>query len=222
MANSAQDSGLLSGIRVVEAATMVMVPSVGAVLADYGAEVIKIEPLEGDLNRRGHHIPGMPIHARLRVLLPARQPRQAQHRARPQGAGGARHRAPAGRARRRVPHQPPPEVARAASVSPGPSCRRSTRASIYAHGTGFGDAGEEIDKPGFDSVCYWSRSGDGGEHVPDWRAGCGSLGYGTGDHPTGMALFSRGADGAVRARAQRQGHAGVRARCSRAAPGRTR
>ena len=40
---------------------MVMVPSVGAVLADYGAQVVKIEPLEGDLNRRGHRIPGMPI-----------------------------------------------------------------------------------------------------------------------------------------------------------------
>ena len=56
------EPGLLSGMRVVEAASMIMVPSTGAVLADYGAQVVKIEPLEGDLNRRGHHIPGMPIH----------------------------------------------------------------------------------------------------------------------------------------------------------------
>ena len=55
-------AGLLQGIRVVEAASMIMVPSVGALLADYGAEVIKIEPPEGDLNRRGHHTPGMPVH----------------------------------------------------------------------------------------------------------------------------------------------------------------
>jgi crotonobetainyl-CoA:carnitine CoA-transferase CaiB-like acyl-CoA transferase len=32
---------------VVEAASMVMVPSVGAALADYGAQVIKLEPIEG-------------------------------------------------------------------------------------------------------------------------------------------------------------------------------
>ena len=51
------EKGLLSGIRVLEAASMIMVPSVGAALADYGAEVIKLEPIEGDLNRRGHHIP---------------------------------------------------------------------------------------------------------------------------------------------------------------------
>ena len=53
---------ILSGLRVVEAASMIMVPSVGAALADYGAEVVKLEPLEGDLNRRGHRIPGMPVH----------------------------------------------------------------------------------------------------------------------------------------------------------------
>jgi crotonobetainyl-CoA:carnitine CoA-transferase CaiB-like acyl-CoA transferase len=35
---------LLSGIRVVEAANMVYVPCVGAVMADFGAEVIKVEP----------------------------------------------------------------------------------------------------------------------------------------------------------------------------------
>ena len=48
------EAGLLSGIRVLEAASMIMVPSVGAIMADYGAEVVKLEPLEGDLNRRGH------------------------------------------------------------------------------------------------------------------------------------------------------------------------
>jgi hypothetical protein len=36
----APQAGLLSGIRVVEAASMMLVPSVGAALADYGAQVI--------------------------------------------------------------------------------------------------------------------------------------------------------------------------------------
>ena len=70
MALSSQEAGLLTGIRVLEAASMIMVPSVGAVLADYGAEVIKLQPIEGDLNRRGHQIPGMPVHDYEYCFLP--------------------------------------------------------------------------------------------------------------------------------------------------------
>ncbi|HTQ78130.1 MAG TPA: CaiB/BaiF CoA-transferase family protein [Burkholderiales bacterium] len=42
----------LDGVRVVEFAHMVMGPSCGLVLADLGAEVVKVEPLEGDNTRR--------------------------------------------------------------------------------------------------------------------------------------------------------------------------
>jgi len=42
----------LEGLKVVEFAHMVMGPSCGLVLADLGAEVIKVEPLEGDNTRR--------------------------------------------------------------------------------------------------------------------------------------------------------------------------
>src|SRR3990167_6550481 len=40
------------GVRVVEFAHMVMGPSCGLVLADLGAEVIKVEPPAGDNTRR--------------------------------------------------------------------------------------------------------------------------------------------------------------------------
>jgi crotonobetainyl-CoA:carnitine CoA-transferase CaiB-like acyl-CoA transferase len=46
---------LLEGVRVVEFAHMVMGPSCGMMLADLGAEVIKVEPLEGDNTRRLEH-----------------------------------------------------------------------------------------------------------------------------------------------------------------------
>src|SRR5688572_29347767 len=50
---SQKDSVLpLEGVRVVEFAHMVMGPSCGLVLADLGAEVIKVEPLAGDNTRR--------------------------------------------------------------------------------------------------------------------------------------------------------------------------
>ena len=42
----------LAGLRVVEFTHMVMGPSCGMILADLGAEVIKVEPLKGDNTRR--------------------------------------------------------------------------------------------------------------------------------------------------------------------------
>ena len=59
---------------------------------------------------------------------------------------------------------------------------------IYAHLTGYGDAGEDADDPAFDALAYWARSGlmmsvtgaDGSPSAP--RPGMG-------DHPTSMSLF---------------------------------
>ena len=42
----------LRGLRVVEFTHMVMGPTCGMVLADMGAEVIKVEPIDGDGTRR--------------------------------------------------------------------------------------------------------------------------------------------------------------------------
>ena len=48
----------LSGIRVIEFSHMVMGPTCGMILADFGAEVIKVEPPEGDRTR---NLPGLGI-----------------------------------------------------------------------------------------------------------------------------------------------------------------
>lgn len=42
----------LSGIRVIEFSHMVMGPSVGLILADLGADVVKVEPIGGDKTRK--------------------------------------------------------------------------------------------------------------------------------------------------------------------------
>jgi crotonobetainyl-CoA:carnitine CoA-transferase CaiB-like acyl-CoA transferase len=47
-----QGEAPLHGLKVVEFTHMVMGPSVGVILADLGAEVIKVEPLDGDATRR--------------------------------------------------------------------------------------------------------------------------------------------------------------------------
>src|SRR4051812_12638089 len=53
---------LLADLRVVGVATMGVAPAACAILADFGAEVIKIEPPgTGDLNRHYHKLPGMPV-----------------------------------------------------------------------------------------------------------------------------------------------------------------
>ena len=43
--------GALSGIRVIDAATMVAGPLAAAMLGDCGADVIKVEPMSGDESR---------------------------------------------------------------------------------------------------------------------------------------------------------------------------
>ena len=56
----------LQGIRVIEFAQMVAAPSAALLLADYGADVVKVEPPEGDNARRllsaaATHLPVSPI-----------------------------------------------------------------------------------------------------------------------------------------------------------------
>ncbi len=45
---------LLNGIRIIEVGAVVLGPYAGQILADLGAEVIKVEPLEGDIARDAH------------------------------------------------------------------------------------------------------------------------------------------------------------------------
>jgi crotonobetainyl-CoA:carnitine CoA-transferase CaiB-like acyl-CoA transferase len=60
-ATDKNSTGPLAGVRIVDMTTVIMGPYATSILADYGADVIKVEPISGDVMRYGGHMrnPGM-------------------------------------------------------------------------------------------------------------------------------------------------------------------
>jgi formyl-CoA transferase len=180
-------TAVLADIRVVEVGTMVFAPSACAILADFGAEVIKVEPPgKGDLNRHYHTLPGMPV-SDLSYTF------QADNRNKKSVAIDVKTAAGYEILTRLV--------ARADVFATNYRLSALNRLKltyddlksiqprlIYALGTAFGEEGSERDKPGYDAVTYWSRSAIESQVFPvdGWL---GPFPYGSGDHPSGTALF---------------------------------
>jgi formyl-CoA transferase len=59
---------------------------------------------------------------------------------------------------------------------------------IYAQATGYGEQGEEIEKPGFDMTAFWARSGLM-DAVHDAMSDPALSVAGMGDHPSAMIVF---------------------------------
>jgi crotonobetainyl-CoA:carnitine CoA-transferase CaiB-like acyl-CoA transferase len=182
------DRLLLDGIRVVELATFVFGPAAGTVLGDFGAEVIHIEhPQIGDAYRHLPQLRPLPECAENYCwVLTARGKKSI--------ALDVRH--PDGRT---VAH----ELVRRADVfitnlHPSVLEKLGMRYEdvadqnprlVYAHATGYGDRGDESEKPGYDATAWWARSGlmdavrpSGGEYALATAA--------MGDHPSSMALVA--------------------------------
>jgi formyl-CoA transferase len=178
---------VLSGVRVVELATVVFVPSTGTVMSDFGAEVIKIEPPGGgDIYRRFHELPAMPdCEIDYCWQLDGRNKKSVVLDLKTEEGREAAYRVI--------------ETADVFTTNCHPSVleklgmtwellRSRNRRLVFAHGTGFGTDGREVEKPGYDMVCYWSRSGLEGTMFP-LEGELGPITCGSGDHPTGMTLF---------------------------------
>ncbi len=178
---------ILENLRVIEVDTMVFAPSAGVVMADFGAEVIKVEPPKGDLHRYGHLNPGMPeseipyafqvenrnkksIVLNLKMEEGRKVLRELVARA---DVFLTNYR---GRALKKL------QMAYEDFQDLNPRL-------IYAYGSGYGEEGPEADKAGYDAVCYWARSGLEAQIFPmnDWL---GSIPYGAGDRPSGMNLLT--------------------------------
>jgi crotonobetainyl-CoA:carnitine CoA-transferase CaiB-like acyl-CoA transferase len=184
----AESKHILESLLVIEVDSMVFAPVAGAVLADYGAEVIKVEaPGYGDIHRYGHQLPGMPV---------SEIPYTFQVENRNKKSVVLNLKLEEGRniLRRLV------EKADIFITNYRASALRKLQMTyedfkelnprlIYAYGSGYGEQGPEADKPGYDMVCYWARSGLEAQMFPmnDWL---GPIPYGSGDRPSGMNLLT--------------------------------
>lgn len=183
-----EPANLLSGIRVIDCGTYIAGPAAATIMADFGAEVIKIErPPHGDPYRYLSTIPGMPLSEHLFCwILDGRNRKSLALNLEDDAARDALLKL-VGTADVFITNYQPALVKkfRVGHDDLQPLNPRL----IYAHVTGYGETGDDVNEPGYDQTAYWARSGlmytmynaDG----EPCRAPTGF-----GDHPTAMTLFA--------------------------------
>src|SRR5580658_9585941 len=183
------EKGIFEGLKVLDCASFIAAPAAATVLADFGAEVIKIEPpVTGDPYRHLPNLPGYPVSPHNYAwILEARNKRSlALDLSKPEGQA-VLHRL-AGSADVFITNFPPAVRARLGLTYE--KLAPLNERLIYASFTGYGEKGEEANKPGFDSNAYWARSGLMDLVRADLDTTPARSVAGMGDHPCAMALYS--------------------------------
>ena len=152
---------VMEGVRVLEIAQHTFVPSAGAILADWGADVIKIEhPVRGDAMRGFVRMGGVTLNPQRNTMM--------EHPNRGKRSVGVDISTAEGQ-------QVIYELARTCDVfltNYLPYLRKRLKIDvadiraanpkvIYARGSAYGDKGPERDIGGFDGTAFWTRSGVG-------------------------------------------------------------
>src|ERR1700755_1128203 len=178
---------IFSGLKVVDLASFIAGPSAAVILSDFGAEVIKVEPPNGDMWRIGNKIPPQPQ---------AKDPYQWHLANRNKRGIALDLKSPSAQ-------QVLEKLVKWADVLIVNTPHRARKKLkleyedvaqwnprlIYADLTGFGEKGPDAELPGFDITSYWARSGllslsrDAG--APPTLPPTGS-----GDNGTAVPLFS--------------------------------
>jgi crotonobetainyl-CoA:carnitine CoA-transferase CaiB-like acyl-CoA transferase len=177
---------MLEGLRIVEYATYIAAPGAGGIMADWGADVIKVEPPGGDPIRMFFASVGvesainpvfdMDNRGKRAVVLDTAQEagREALLRLIDRADVFLTNVRPGGLKRAGLDHDA--------------LLRRCPRL-IYASVSGYGLDGPDADRPGMDSAAFWARSGlatmfspKGGEPI--------ALRTAFGDHVASMAIAS--------------------------------
>jgi crotonobetainyl-CoA:carnitine CoA-transferase CaiB-like acyl-CoA transferase len=182
------EKGIFEGLKVLDCASFIAAPAAATVLSDFGAEVIKIEPpVTGDPYRHLPSLPGYPASPHnFAWMLESRNKRSlALDLSKPDGQAVLH---------RLVAETDvfitnfPPAVRGRLGVSYAELAPLNERL-IYASFTGYGEKGEEANKPGFDSNAYWARSGLMDLVRADLNTAPARSVAGMGDHPCAMALY---------------------------------
>lgn len=179
--------GLFEGLRVVEAATFVAGPAASTILGDFGAEVIHIEPPGiGDPYRLLYRLKPLPeCDENYPWILDSRN-KQSVVLDLKNAAGREALYALVAAADVFVTNYQPSVLAdlKIGHAQLAPLNERL----IYAHVTGYGERGDEAERPGYDASAWWARSG----MMDLIRPKDGDLAMsapGMGDHPTAVALY---------------------------------
>ena len=145
---------LLDGVRIVELATYVAAPSAGRILADWGAEIVKVEATpKGDVTRYVVPLPGMkPITYQthnankksLALDLKTPQGQEVMHR--------LLETADVLLTNTRA------QALKKIGMDYETLSERYPRL-IHAQMTGYGETGPMANEPGFDNVCFWALGG---------------------------------------------------------------
>ena len=182
------ENGIFEGLKVLDCASFIAAPAAATVLSDFGADVIKIEPPGlGDPYRNLPNLPGYPASPHnFAWLLESRNKKSlALDLSKPEGQA-VLHRLVA-EADVFITNFPPAVRGRLgvtyATLAP------LNERLIYASFTGYGEKGEEANKPGFDSNADWARSGLMDLVRADTHTTPARSIAGMGDHPCAMALY---------------------------------
>ncbi len=178
---------VLEGIRVLDAGSFVAGPAAATVMGDFGAEVIKIEPPEGDPYRTLHRLPGSPESDRdYYWTMDSRNKKSLALDLKRSEARDVLARLV--RSADVFVTNMPLDV-RARLGIRWPDLEPHNARLVYASVTAYGETGPEMNKTGFDATAWWARTGlmDNARSSPG-AAPARSI-PGMGDHATAMALF---------------------------------
>jgi crotonobetainyl-CoA:carnitine CoA-transferase CaiB-like acyl-CoA transferase len=182
-------SNIFEGLKVIDCGSFIAAPAAATLLADFGADVIKIEPPgAGDAFRQVPKLPGMPQSQHpYGWLLDNRNKRGLALDLVKSEGQAALHRLIADAD---VFITNYPLAVRKKLAIDHPRLATLNERLIYASFTGYGESGAEASKPGFDVTAYWARSGlmdllRSDASTPPARALAGM-----GDHPSGVSLFA--------------------------------
>ncbi|HEX7970067.1 MAG TPA: CaiB/BaiF CoA-transferase family protein [Stellaceae bacterium] len=181
-------AGIFAGLRVIDAASFIAAPAAATILADFGAQVIKIEPPgEGDAYRTVSFLPGMPVgDTNYCWTVDDRNKRSLALDLKHPDARAVVHGLVA--AADVFITNYPPMVRRRLGIAYDQLAHLNARL-IFASLTAYGEVGAEADKPGFDSTGWWARSGMMDQVRPDAQSLPARSIPGMGDHPTALALY---------------------------------